>query len=90
LSAEDGKCDMGIVRPAHWWLKQVLGGHIHMDDAPLSVQSWARLPIFEGAKEIVLMDTKQERAAELLKVPPRVRGYVEREVVRLWPLRASL
>jgi len=78
------------VRPAHWWLAEVLAGRIDMEAAPASVQSWARLPIFEGAKEIVLMDTKQERAAELLKVPPRVRGYVEREVRRIWPLREQL
>ena len=79
-----------MIRPAHWWLREVLAGRVDMSSAPLPVQSWARLPIFQGAREIVLMDTKEERAAELLKVPRRVRPYVEAEVRRLWPMRLEL
>ena len=90
MSAEDAKCGMGIIRPAQWWLREVLEGRVDMSSAPLPVQSWARLPIFQGAREIVLMETKEERAAELLKVPQRVRQFVEVEVRRLWGMRQEL
>jgi hypothetical protein len=90
LSGSNGKCGMGITRPAHWWLKEVLAGRVEMEDAPLSVQSWARLSIFQGACEIIRIDTQDERKAELAKIPPRVRPWVEREVVRLWPSRSLL
>ena len=75
--------------PSHW-LKAILRGEIHIEEAPQAVQSWARFPIFEGAKEIVLMDTREERAAELEKVPAKIRPHVEAEVKRLWPLRREL
>lgn len=72
------------------WLREVLAGRIAMEDAPASVQSWARFPIFQGAREIVLMETQDERKAELAKVPPLIRPWVEGEVVRLWPMRREL
>jgi hypothetical protein len=90
LSGSDGKCGMGIIRPAHWWLKEVLAGRMEMEDAPVSVQSWARLPIFQGACEITRMDTQDERKAELQKIPSKIRPYVESEVKRLWPMRRDL
>lgn len=72
------------------WLHLILTGQIDMEDAPASVQSWARLPIFQGACEIIKMDTPDERRAELAKIPPLVRPWVEREVVRLWGMRREL
>lgn len=90
MSAEDGKCAMGITRPAQWWLNEVLAGRIHMDAAPVSVRSWARFPIFQGAREIVLMETQDERKAELAKVPPLIRPWVEIEVKRIWGMRREL
>lgn len=90
MSGSDGKCGMGITRPAHWWLKEVLAGRIDMEDAPLSVQSWARLPIFQGACDIIKLDTPEQRKAELAKIPPRVRPWVEREVVKWWGRRGEL
>jgi hypothetical protein len=90
LSGNEAKCGMGITRPAQWWLKEVLAGRIDMEEAPESVQSWARLPIFQGACEIIAMDTQDERKAELQKIPLKVRPYVESEVKRLWPMRRGL
>jgi len=72
------------------WLNEVLSGRIAMEDAPTSIQSWARLPIFQGACEIIALDTQDERRAELARIPQLIRPYVEREVVRVWPIRNDL
>lgn len=72
------------------WLHLILTGQIDMEDAPLSVQSWARLPIFQGACDIIKLDTPEQRKAELAKIPPRVRPWVEREVVKWWGSRDQL
>jgi len=72
------------------WLNEVLSGRIAMEDAPASIQSWARLPIFQGACEIIKMDTPDERRAELAKIPPLVRPWVEAEVRRVWVMRRGL
>lgn len=78
------------IHPPTWWLNQLLTGAIDMHDAPVSVQSWARLPIYEGAREIIMLDTREERARELARVPERIRPYVAEEVKRLWPRRAEV
>jgi hypothetical protein len=77
------------MRPQQW-LNEVLSGRIAMEDAPASIQSWARLPIFQGACEIIKMDTPDERRAELAKIPPLVRPWVEAEVRRVWVMRGEL
>lgn len=61
-----------------------------MEDIPPSVQSMARHPIYEGAREIVLMEWVDDRRAELLKVPEKIRCHVAAEVKRLWPMRSAL
>lgn len=76
--------------PVQWWLTEVLSGRIPIKDAPASIQSWARFPIFEGAKEIVLMPTADERKAALARVPELVRPCLETEVRRLWGMRGKL
>jgi len=88
---DDGPRDgFGFIRPVQWWLKEVLSGHLALEDAPASIQSWARFPIFEGAKEIVLMENREQRAAELQKIPAKIRPHVEAEVKRLWVMRRDL
>ena len=72
------------------WLHLILTGQIDMEDAPPSVQSWARLPIFQGACDIIKLDTPEQRKAELAKIPPRVRPWVESEILRIWPMRRTL
>ena len=90
MSAEDGKDGAGIPRPVNWWLHQYLSGQMQPDKIPQAVLSWSRFFIFEGAREIVLMDDKYERIAALAKIPAPLRVTVENEVKRLWPMRASL
>lgn len=90
MRSEDGRDGMGIVRPVQWWLTEVLSGRIPLTDAPASIQSWARFPIFEGAKEIIRLPDAAQRKAALTKIPLGVRPYIEAEVTRLWPMRAAL
>lgn len=78
-----------MMRPQQW-LNEVLSGRIAMEDAPASIQSWARLPIFQGACEIIALDTQDERRAELARIPQLIRPYVEREVRRVWVMRDYL
>lgn len=81
---------MNEVRPVTWWLNQYLTGALPAEQIPPAVLSWSRFFIFEGAREIVLMDDKWERIAALSKVPERVRPLVEAEVKRIWPMRREL
>ena len=78
------------VKSPQQWLNEVLAGHLPLQDAPDSIQSWARFPIYQGAREIVLMDTQDERRAALAKIPSLVRPYVEAEVRRIWGWRHLL
>jgi len=78
------------VRTVTWWLNQYLTGILPADKIPPSVLSWSRFFIFEGAREIVLMDDKYERIAALAKIPAPLRLTVENEVKRLWPMRQDL
>ena len=78
------------VRPVTWWLDNLLSGRMGMDEVPPAVASWSSLFVHQGALEVVLMATKEERAAALAKVPARMRPYVEDEVRRLWPMRREL
>lgn len=71
-------------------LNEVLSGRVKMQDAPESIQSWARLAIHQGAKEIVQMEWINDRRAAMLKIPPSVRPYVEAEVKRIWSMREAL
>lgn len=80
---------MTFRRPQEW-LRLVLSGQIQMEQAPASIQSWARFAIYQGAVEVIQMDTKEERLAALAKIPPSIRPYVEAEVKRVWPLRFDL
>lgn len=81
---------MDEVRPVTWWLDRLLSGHFGMDEVPPAVASWSRFFVFEGAREIVLMESKLERLGALAKIPDRMRPLVEAEVKRLWPMRGEL
>lgn len=81
---------MAEVKPVTWWLHQYLSGVIPAAKIPPAVLSWSRFFIFEHARDTVLLDTKEERVAALAKVPPGLRGLVEAEVKRLWPMRREL
>jgi hypothetical protein len=70
------------------WLHRVLSGKVDMKDAPEYVQSWARLPIHQGAKEVLSLPTKEKRRAALMRVPPSIRPYIEAEIMRIWQIAA--
>lgn len=78
-----------IKRPSQW-LAQVLSGQIKMENAPASIQSWARFEIYQGAREVVRMGLVEDRRAAMAKIPPSIRPYVEAEVKRIWPQRHDL
>lgn len=78
------------VKTPQQWLSLILSGQLQMEKAPAPIQSWARFPIYQGAVELLKMDTADERRAALQKVPPLIRSYVEEELKRIWPYRAEL
>lgn len=61
-----------------------------MEDAPPAIQSWARFAVYQGAVELVRMDTADDRKKGLAKVPAPIRPYVEAEVLRIWPWRHDI
>lgn len=79
-----------MIRTPQEWLTAVLSGQIPMQNAPQAIQSWARFPIYQGAVEIVKMDTVDERRAALEKIPPPIRPYVQAEVKRIWGWRGRV
>jgi len=68
-------------------LDSILEGRTRLGDAPLAVQSWARLPIYNMACAILELPTKETRREELRRVPELLRDVVEAEVMRVWELR---
>jgi hypothetical protein len=72
-----------IVRPSVW-LRRVLSGEVDMKDAPEAIRSWARLAIYQGAKELLAIPDKQKRQAALARVPALIRPYLEAEALRIW------
>lgn len=69
------------------WLGEILAGRIDLADTPEAIRSWALLPIYQHALDIVRMDAKEQRRKALDKLPALFRVYVEDEVKRLWPMR---
>lgn len=65
-------------------LFDVLYGRVSYEDVDPSIQSLASKYIFEAAREILAMKTKEQRRQALSKIPDKVRPHVEREILRLW------
>jgi len=80
----------GPVKNPSQWLTDVLMGRVMMDDAPPAIQSCARLPIYQAARQIIAEPEAGARRNMLGKIPAPVRPYVEAEVKRLWPDRHAL
>lgn len=70
-------------------LGRVLSGDVALQDAPASIQSWARLHIYQTARGIIALETKQERRDAMLRVPALIRPMVDAEGRRLWGLRGA-
>lgn len=67
-------------------LNRVLDGSLSLSNAPKSIQSQVRLPIYDAAVEILKMP-KEKRRVALSRIPALIRPYVEDEVRRLWSMR---
>ncbi len=80
------KDEYGYVRPVWWWIPRVLKGELPLEEAPYSIQSVAKLYIYQGAEEVLTLPTHERRAA-LDKVPASLRGVMGEEVKRLWKAR---
>jgi len=78
------------VRPVQWWLHQYLSGALPREQIPAAVLSWSQFFIYQGAREIVLMEAREERLAALEKIPASIRPLVEAEVRELWEVRKEL
>ena len=64
-------------------LRQVLSGEVDMKDAPEAIQSWARFPIYQAAKQVLAEPEKGNRRNMLGRIPSSVRPYVAAEIMRL-------
>lgn len=71
-------------------LNDLLTGKVKWDEAQPAIRSWASFYIYDAAKQLVLMPDKEKRRMALDKIPSAIRPYVEEEVKRIWPMRASL
>ena len=78
-------CPDEIPRPSKQ-LEDLLTGKTAWDDAPPAIRSWAQLPIYQAAKQIVAAPDKGTRRNMLGRIPANVRPHVENEVKRLWKL----
>ena len=71
-------------------LAALLSGKVTWADAEPSIRSWATFHIFDAARKIIRMDGPEKRRMALGKIPGTIRPFVETEIKRLWPMRASL
>ena len=82
----------GVV-PGKWpseQLNDLLTGKVKWDEAQPAIRSWASFYIYDAARQLVLMPEKEKRRMALGKIPSAIRPFVEEEVKRIWPMRASL
>lgn len=73
-----------LPKPPTQWLDDILTGRIPWDDAPASVQSWARLFIHQAAVDVLKCKSKETRRAALDKMPDFVRPRIEAEALRVF------
>ena len=81
------------VAPGKWpseQLNDLLTGKVKWDEAQPAIRSWASFYIYDAAKQLALMPDKEKRRMALGKIPSAIRPHVEKEVKRIWPMRASL
>lgn len=71
-----------IAKPSEQ-LFDLLMGKTAWDDAPDSIRSWARKPIYDAAVEIFKIEWKGNRRNALSKIPAAIRPKVEAEMIRL-------
>jgi hypothetical protein len=65
-------------------IKAVLRGKVAMEDEDQGIQSVCSKYIFDGAKAILRLPTKEARRAALDRAPALIRPHLEREIMRLF------
>lgn len=70
-------------KPVSQKLADLMEGRTEWDDADEAIRSWARLPIYNVAEQILKMP-KEKRRAAIDRAPVSVRPHLEAEIMRLW------
>ena len=70
-------------------IEDVLYGRVRLDSESPAIQSACQLFIYEGAVEILEINTREGRNNALARVPELIRPYVKAEVMRVWELRKA-
>lgn len=65
-------------------IKAVLMGKVALEDEDQGIQSVCSKYIFDGAKAVLRLPTKEARRAALNKAPALIRPHLEREIMRLF------
>jgi hypothetical protein len=68
-------------------IRAVLQGKVALEDEDQGIQSVCSKYIFDGAKAILGLSTKEARRAALDRAPELIRPHLEREVLRLHKAR---
>jgi len=75
------------VRPIHDKIDKILLGIVPMESESPAIQSACQLYIYQGAVEILNIETKEARNRALDRIPKLIRPYVKAEAMRIWELR---
>lgn len=65
-------------------IKAVLMGKVPLEDEDQGIQSVCSKYIFDGARAVLRLPTKEARRAALDKAPALIRPHLEREIMRLF------
>lgn len=65
-------------------IKAVLMGKVALEDEDQAIQSVCSKYIFDGARAVLRLPTKEARRAALNKAPALIRPHLEREIMRLF------
>jgi hypothetical protein len=65
-------------------IKAVLMGKVPLEDEDQGIQSVCSKYIFDGARAVLRLPTKEARRAALDRAPPLIRPHLEREIMRLF------
>jgi hypothetical protein len=65
-------------------IKAVLMGRVALEDEDQGIQSVCSKYIFDGARAVLRLPTKEARRAALDKAPALIRPHLEREIMRLF------
>ena len=65
-------------------IERVLRGEVRLEDEDPSIQSACSKYIFDGAKELLAIPSKEARRRALQKVPEAIRPHIEKEAWRIY------